>query len=289
MSRKVELLLERLRVILDDPATYNRDPKILEYEKIRTQLMQINIDYLPSFVIVCENLGQFRKYIQKFKQFNDRRAFFNEEIDRSMEDFRSAKLESFDEKSKDFNNQFKPNEDKIFNNNINENTKSYNGSIGNEIPSDRSKKKSIFIVHGHDNEMKESVARFIERLDLNAIILHEQANLGLTIIEKFENYSDECDFAIILLSPDDIGGTNNDGSKLSPRARQNVIFELGYFFGKLGRKKVCTLIKSDIEKPSDYNGIVYLNYDVSHWKIQIVKELKTAGFELDFNKISDYL
>lgn len=145
--------------------------------------------------------------------------------------------------------------------------------------------KKVFIVHGHDNELKETVARFIEKLGLIPVILHEQANSGLTIIEKFEKYSD-VSFSIVLMSPDDLGNTKENSSSLNFRARQNVIFELGYFYGRLGRKNVCAIIKGDIERPSDNDGIIYIGIDnIEGWKMLLAKELKDAGLEIDMNKI----
>jgi predicted nucleotide-binding protein len=96
--------------------------------------------------------------------------------------------------------------------------------------------RKIFIVHGHDNEAKVEVARFLERVGFEAIILHEQANRGRTIIEKVEMHSD-VGFAVVLLTPDDEGGKR--GNSTRPRARQNVVLELGYFIGRLGRDRVA--------------------------------------------------
>ena len=140
----------------------------------------------------------------------------------------------------------------------------------------------VFIVHGHDDVMKLEVARFIEKLKFEAIILHEQSNAGLTIIEKFEKYSDT-GYAIILYSPCDVGSKNENGATPKLRARQNVVFEHGYLIGKLGRNKVSALVKDDIEIPSDIDGIVYIYYDKDEWKFKIVNELKTAGYLVDMN------
>jgi predicted nucleotide-binding protein len=146
-------------------------------------------------------------------------------------------------------------------------------------------KNSVFVVHGHDIEIKEQVARFLEKLGLNPIILHEKANSGLTIIEKFEKYSN-VNYAIVLITPDDIGNSIGQTEKLNLRARQNVIFELGYFFGRLGRSNVCALVKGSVEKPSDYDGILYIAHEnEGAWKVLVAKELKAAGLEFDSNKI----
>lgn len=141
----------------------------------------------------------------------------------------------------------------------------------------------IFVVHGHDNAMKEAVARFVEQNGLQPIILHEQPNSGRTVIEKFEAYSD-VGFAIVLLTPDDKGAAMSEG-ELSNRARQNVVFEMGFFVGKIGRDKVAVLHKSDIELPSDISGIMYVKVDdAGAWKFLLAKELKEAGYNIDLNR-----
>jgi predicted nucleotide-binding protein len=117
-------------------------------------------------------------------------------------------------------------------------------------------KSAVFLVHGHDEGVLQAVARFLEQLGLQAIVLREQPDSGRTIIEKFEHYADQVGFAVILLTPDDVAGkADAPGSAL--RARQNVIFELGFFAGKLGRGRACLLKKGDIEIPSDLYGVIY--------------------------------
>jgi predicted nucleotide-binding protein len=142
--------------------------------------------------------------------------------------------------------------------------------------------RKVFIVHGHDEGARESVARFLEQLGFEAIILHEQANQGRTIIEKIETHG-EVGFAVILLTPDDIGGIMNSDD-LQPRARQNVLLELGYFIGRLGRARVCALKRGDIEVPSDFGGVVYEPFDAGGaWKQALSRELQAAGFDIDWN------
>ncbi|GBG15691.1 3-phosphoshikimate 1-carboxyvinyltransferase [Novimethylophilus kurashikiensis] len=139
----------------------------------------------------------------------------------------------------------------------------------------------VFLVHGHDNGTKETTARFIERLGLAPIILHEQANEGRTIIEKFEAYAD-VGFAIVLMTPDDVGASVKEQNKLLGRARQNVILELGYFTGRLGRSKVCALFKPGIEIPSDFHGVLFLELDEpGAWKPKLANELVKAGMKID--------
>ncbi|APX99917.1 TIR domain-containing protein [Lacinutrix venerupis] len=144
--------------------------------------------------------------------------------------------------------------------------------------------EKVFIVHGHNNEVKLDVARTLEKLGLSPIILHEQPNSGKTIIEKFEDYAD-VGFAIVLLTDDDLGKAKKE-EQLNTRARQNVILELGYFIGKLGRERVCPLYANGVELPSDLSGVLYVELDKpGNWKIKLAKELKACGYKIDVNKI----
>lgn len=150
----------------------------------------------------------------------------------------------------------------------------------------RVESRKVFVVHGHDEGMKMSVARFLEKLDLQPVILHEQPNGGNTIIEKFEANADVA-FAVVLMSPDDEGHEKGSSQPLTDRARQNVVLELGYFIGRLGRSRVCALQSNSIEIPSDVLGILYVPYDQNGgWKIQLVKELREAKIELNAEKIT---
>lgn len=148
-------------------------------------------------------------------------------------------------------------------------------------PLDESK---VFIVHGHDDAARETVARFIEKLGLEAVILHEQASRGMTISEKLIAYS-SVGFAVVLLTPDDLGRAKSAPEEQA-RARQNVILELGYFVGRLGRDKVCALLKGQIEVPTDYVGTVYVSWDdAGAWKQTLAKELDAAGYDIDWNTV----
>lgn len=143
--------------------------------------------------------------------------------------------------------------------------------------------QKIFIVHGHDEGARETVARFIEHIGFEAIILSEQANQGRTIIEKIEAHSD-VGFAVVLLTPDDVGGKT--GESLRPRARQNVLLELGFFIALLKRDRVCTLTKGDLEIPTDFAGVVWEPLDDGGaWKTSLARELKAVGYTIDWSKV----
>jgi len=192
-------------------------------------------------------------------------------------------------------------------------------SISKKEKSKISHERRIFIVHGHDDTLKNEVELFLKSLDLEPIILHKQADLGKTIIEKVEHYSD-VGFAVILLTNDDAGGSTPDEGydvlrqyystpnptpslsekdrqvvstesakfmveillRLKPRARQNVIFEFGYFIAKLGRNRVAALCKEEIERPSDIDGLLYTPLDQSgKWMKKLAREINAAGIEID--------
>lgn len=144
------------------------------------------------------------------------------------------------------------------------------------------KKNKVFIVHGHDNETKQEVARFIESIGLETIILHEQASRSMTIIEKIEHYSSEAYFAIVLYTPCDKGrGAKETKIPARDRARQNVVFEHGYLMAKIGRGNVCALVRGEIETPSDISGVVYTPLDLNGgWKTELIKELKACGYSV---------
>lgn len=139
----------------------------------------------------------------------------------------------------------------------------------------------VFIVHGHNGELKEAVARIVEKQGLEAIILSEQTNPGKTIIEKFEANSN-VGAAICLFTADDKGRSASNPSD-NDRARQNVVFETGYFIGKLGRENIIIIAGSSVEMPSDLSGVVYTNQ--SDWKTEVLKGLKAIGYDIDLNKL----
>ena len=157
-----------------------------------------------------------------------------------------------------------------------------NGTNEVESSSSNTKNNKVFIVHGHGEAVKERTARFISKLGLDPIILHEQASKGKTIIEKLEHYSD-VGFALVLYTEDDLGNTANDAEKgeLKPRARQNVVFEHGLLIGFLTRERVMPIVDGNVELPGDISGVVYISD--SAWQLTVAKELKSVGYEIDLN------
>jgi predicted nucleotide-binding protein len=142
----------------------------------------------------------------------------------------------------------------------------------------------VFVVHGHDGTPKAEVARFIERLGFEAIILHERPNKGRALITKFREEAAGVEFAVVLMTPDDLGKAEK-AVDLTPRARQNVVFELGFFIGKLGPERVAALVKGNVEIPSDFDGVVYISLDKDDWQTKLGLELQEADYKIDWNKV----
>lgn len=132
----------------------------------------------------------------------------------------------------------------------------------------------VFVVHGHDHAAKVNVGFRLEKLGCESVILHERPNAGRTIIEKLQVASDVA-FAVVLLTPDD---EVRHAGAIERRARQNVVFELGYFIGLLGRERVCALYADGVALPSDFAGVTYVKYDASgKWETELERELRAAG------------
>lgn len=140
--------------------------------------------------------------------------------------------------------------------------------------------RRVFVVHGHDEAAKQAVARFLEKIKFEPIILHEKISQGRTVIEKIEAHSD-VSFAVVLLTPDDEGCAK--GGVPEPRARQNVLLELGYFIGRLTRGRVLALKSGKLEIPSDFAGVVWEAMDsAGAWQRTLCKELEALGFDIDW-------
>ncbi len=146
----------------------------------------------------------------------------------------------------------------------------------------------VFIVHGHDDARKLEVASMIRDLTaVKPVILSERPNQGDTVIENLERAASKAAYAVVIASSDDVGSKMDSSNNLKPRARQNVIFELGYFIGKLGRSRVALLVEPNVDRPSDTDGILYIQLDPNGgWKLPLARELNSAGISVDFNALA---
>ncbi len=228
------------------------------FVQLRAELLQ-NLtlkNLLPPWLFTYRDLDSFWPFIRdKFPTYAERRKFLTEEFDSVFNVLEFGELSQNEPKS----------------------------SLRNVHPLNQSQKKGkVFLVHGWDNAAKQEVARHIESIGIQVIVLHEQASSGMTIIEKIEYYSNEADFALILYTACDRGrGVTETKIPARNRARQNVVFEHGYLMAKLGRSNVCALVKGEIETPNDISGVVYVALDpVGAWKIEVNKELQACGYSL---------
>ena len=148
-------------------------------------------------------------------------------------------------------------------------------------------RRNVFISHGHDKEAKMIVAQFVENLGLTVTVLDEPPNSGLTVIENLEKYADDTGFAIALLTPDDVGALKDEADRqLNPRARQNVLLELGYFIGKLNPNRVCLLYKEGVELPSGIRDVTYVPMDRNNdWQLKIKQGMQDAGLPVDMGQV----
>lgn len=231
-----------------------------EYEALRQELLTDTetAELIPSWVRTHRNLDSFWGFIKKkFGTYAERRSYLSEEFTPLLDKLEFGAATKLLTPASVQIGQFKQ-------------------------PAVARNKRKVFIVHGRNNEVKQEVARFVETVGLEPIILHEQASSGMTIIEKIERYANDADFALVLYTPCDHGRGAHD-TKVPPRnrARQNVVFEHGYLMAKLGRENVCALVKGDIETPNDISGVVYVEIDSQGaWKAEVAKELKACGYEI---------
>jgi predicted nucleotide-binding protein len=144
----------------------------------------------------------------------------------------------------------------------------------------------IFLVHGRDEPAKNEVALFLRSIGLDPIILHLRPNAGRHLLTKFREEAEGANFAVVLMTPDDVGRIADTDAGLQPRARQNVVFELGFFIGKFGPANVAALMKSTVEKPSDFDGIAYIPYGPgTSWKTDLAREMHHAKIPFDATAI----
>ncbi len=146
--------------------------------------------------------------------------------------------------------------------------------------------RTVFVVHGHDEARKHEVARFLRAATGNEpVILHEQANAGGTVLEKFETHAADAGYAVVIATGDDFGRAAHSAED-RPRARQNVVFELGFFFGALGRPRVALLYEEGVEIPSDIAGLVRIPLDsAGAWKMLLAREMDAAGHGIEWSAL----
>ncbi len=144
----------------------------------------------------------------------------------------------------------------------------------------------VFIAHGHAHEHLTTVKEFLRALDLDPIVMTEKARSGATVIEQLTALGD-VDYAVILMTPDDMGGlASAPPETYRPRPRQNVLLELGYFVGRLGRQSVGVLTAPDLELPSNLHGVLHTKLDEGgRWRFDLTKELRAAGLPVDANSL----
>lgn len=256
-----------------------KDPRDnAEFKTLRLELLKDDflVQYLPSWLKITRDLSGVWDHIQpRFPSYRERRIFIDEEFSEVLSYLElGTKDSSIDLLNKKMRSTFSP---------IKHSDQELKPSMN--IQEIQKTSNKVFIVHGRDNEVKQEVARFIDSVGLEAIILHEQANRGMTIIDKIDHYSNDVGFALVLYTPCDLGKSvseHQNGILAKKRARQNVVFEHGYLMAKLGKDKVAALVKDDdIEKPNDIAGVVYISLDkAGAWKLDVMKELKCAGYKV---------
>lgn len=142
----------------------------------------------------------------------------------------------------------------------------------------------VFIIHGHDTHLKETVQLLMQRAGVKSLVLHEAADKGRHTLDKLIEETKEAAYAIALLTPDDLLIKGNS------RARQNVILEIGYFLGQLGKSRVRMVVKEGTEIPSDLHGILYERFDnEGAWKVKLIKEMQAVGIFVDIKAVIESL
>ncbi|MGD9623865.1 MAG: TIR domain-containing protein [Arcobacter sp.] len=259
--KKLQTLIENIgelqKLNYQDPNPL-LDKFISRGERFLTDIFDKDNKYLSSFT----SLDYFSPTFAFVTGFNDTNNKYNEDNEAYHKDLVQAQtiIESAIEDVEDW-------KDNIISTQVSQTTISNN----------------IFIVHGHDDLLKTEVELLIHQIGLTPIILHKQADLGKTIIEKIEHYTD-VGFGIVLYTPCDVGKAIKE-PELKNRARQNVVFEHGYLIGRLGRERVCFLVKDEIETPGDIAGAIYTSVN-ANWRLQVVKELQAAGYNVSADKVS---
>jgi hypothetical protein len=130
----------------------------------------------------------------------------------------------------------------------------------------------IFLAYANDIGMKSEVTTFLSRVGLSTVVLKDSAESNASLIDELEKH-DNVHYAIVMLNPDASG------------ISENTVYELGLIVGRLGRNRVCGLVKEYIGILANYSGISYVPLDpAGAWKFLLIKQLKDAGFDIDANR-----
>lgn len=162
--------------------------------------------------------------------------------------------------------------------------KTIKDNIENRLGQVSKPNSKVFVAYGHDKIAKEQLSSLLNKLSLEPLFLDELAGEGNTIVEQLEKYIPQCNFGIALITPDDYGHlASAEASKALPRARQNVVLEIGMLYMKLGRTRTVLIVKDTnppIEIPSDLDGVLQLRYsaNVSEIESKLIREMKPKGY-----------
>lgn len=158
--------------------------------------------------------------------------------------------------------------------------------VAGALPDKPHHNAKVFVVYGHDEQARARLDAMLRRWGLEPLILDQLPSEGQTIIEKLEKYTGEAKFGVVLATPDDEGHRRDHPDEKAPRARQNVVLELGMLLAKLGRSRIAVLLKQQehMERPSDIQGLIYIPFKDNVEKdagLLLAKEMRAAGYQID--------
>ena len=158
--------------------------------------------------------------------------------------------------------------------------------VAGAVPTVAVKEPKVFVVYGHDTQTRDQLELLLLRMNIKPVILGNMTPDGKTIIEALIANTD-VPYAVVLLTPDDEGYRMNSPEEKKPRARQNVVLEMGMFLSKLGRERVAILHKGNLELPSDINGLIYISFNnsIQEAKNNLAASLQKAGFYIDIEHL----
>jgi predicted nucleotide-binding protein len=247
-------------------------------EKQRRENFRITLDMLGNCIDHLQSQGKAPLKIDPSKE--TRNAKEEQKITLGLEDEEDEEkyYDDEDDENHDYENRKEDREDlKIL--------RGKKETESGEMVEDMGKLKrpKVLMTHGRDEEKNFDVAEFLKKLDLDLINTPEQSDSGFNLIEQFEKHS-AVDFAVILLTGDDIAYPKGKSKEPKPRPAQNVIFELGFLIGRLRKNLVCGLYEEGLDLPSEYEKSIFIPYDEDGlWKLLVARTMKMAGVDVDLN------